>query len=368
MESEVIYINQLKNRKRKRSIKKKIFKALFLSILFLFGIIFIIFTFFNNIENRKLLNQILKNVNNNINNNIDNNITNNINDPSLLNPNYKDKDKDIKNRINILKKMTNNDPYIYRHMENCLLNDADKYFCIYHLIYPKKVIGKNRILIGRKSDGCYVLLDDFENIKIAYSFGIANMIQFDDELAKRGIDVYMYDHTISSLPYNNAKFHWSKIGICASNERTQDLKTLEDLMKENGHISEKNMILKMDVEGAEWSSLNEINEDILRQFKYIAIEYHFLEPPKEELYYKVIKKIHKTHQAFYFRCHGRENISPIRTRICKYLEVSYIIREGNKFGKDDSIYPINEFEFVWTPNNNNAEINLNILEIFDFDE
>ena len=178
MESEVIFINNLKNKKSKSSIKKIIFKALILIILFLFGIFFIIFVIINNIANRKLLNQILKIVNNNINNNIDNNITNNINDPSLLNPNYKDKDKDIKNRINILKKMTNNDPYIYRHMENCLLNDADKYFCIYHLIYPKKVIGKNRILIGRKSDGCYVLLDDFENIKIAYSFGISNMIQF----------------------------------------------------------------------------------------------------------------------------------------------------------------------------------------------
>jgi hypothetical protein len=264
--------------------------------------------------------------------------------------------------------MTNNDPYIYRHMENCLLNDADKYFCIYHLIYPKKVIGKNRILIGRKSDGCYVLLDDFENIKIAYSFGIANMIQFDDELAKRGIDVYMYDHTISSLPYNNSKFHWSKIGICASNERTQDLKTLEDLMKENGHISEKNMILKIDVEGAEWNSLNELNEDILRQFKYIAIEYHFIEPSKEELYYNVIKKIHRSHQAFYLRCHGRENISPIRNRICLYLEVSYIIREGNIFGKDDSIYPILEFDHHGPKDYNLIEINLNILKLFDFDE
>jgi hypothetical protein len=194
------------------------------------------------------------------------------------------------------------------------------------------------------------------------------MIQFDDELAKRGIDVYMYDHTISSLPYNNSKFHWSKIGICASNERTQDLKTLEDLMKENGHISEKNMILKIDVEGAEWNSLNELNEDILRQFKYIAIEYHFIEPSKEELYYNVIKKIHRSHQAFYLRCHGRENISPIRNRICLYLEVSYIIREGNKFDKDYSIYPIFELDFVEARNDNKTEINLNAFKLFDFDE
>ena len=197
-------------------------------------------------------------------------------------------------------------------MEDCLLNHPDELFCFYHFIYSKKVIGKNKILLGKKSDGCYVLLDDFENIKIAYSFGISNNIQFDYELAKRGIDVYMYDHTINSLPYNNPKFHWSKIRICGNNNRTQILKTLEELIKENGHISEKNMILKIDVEGWEWNSLNEY---ILRQFKYIVIEYHFLELSKEELYYNVLKKVHKSHQVFYYKCNGRNTISPLKNRI-----------------------------------------------------
>ena len=72
-----------------------------------------------------------------------------------------------------------------------MINDPDSQYCIYHLIYPKTVIGKKRILIGEKRDGCYVLLDDFKDIKIAYSFGISNMIHFDKELANRGIDVYM---------------------------------------------------------------------------------------------------------------------------------------------------------------------------------
>jgi hypothetical protein len=303
-----------------------------------------------------LLKQILKDINSYI------------YDIRLFNKSYKEKDKDIKNRINLLKIITNNNPCIYKHMEDCLLNDPDKFFCFYQYINPKKVIGKNRILLGEKTDGCYVLLDDFENIKIAYSFGISYKIQFDDELAKRGIDVYMYDHTINSLPYNNYRFHWSKIGICGNNERTQNLKTLEDLMKENGHISEKNMILKMDIEGSEWNPLNELNEDILKQFKYILIEYHFLESSKEELYYNVIKKIHKSHQAFYCRCHGRDNISPIRNRMCKNLEVSYIIREGNKFDKDYSIYPIFELDFVEARNDNKTEINLNAFKLFDFDE
>ena len=67
--------------------------------------------------------------------------------------------------------------------------------------------------IGAKNDGGYVLLDDFENIKIAYSFGVSSEISFDKGLADKNIDVYMYDHTIEKLPFSNLKFHWKKIGL-----------------------------------------------------------------------------------------------------------------------------------------------------------
>ena len=167
-------------------------------------------------------------------------------------------------------------------MKNCLTGDPDEQLCIYHLLVPKKVVGKERILLGSKRDGCYVLLDDFKDIKIAYSFGIATMIQFDQALAERGIDVYMYDHTIKGLPFQNPKFHWKKIGIKGNNDNNPELKTLEELLKENGHEKENNMIFKIDTEGAEWNAINDLKDEILTQFKYIAIEYHF----KERNFYK----------------------------------------------------------------------------------
>ena len=77
---------------------------------------------------------------------------------------------------------------------------------VYQFLCPKEVVGKKRVLFGTKKDGCYVLLDDLENIKIAYSIGIDGIIQFDQALADKGIDVYMYDHTIEKLPYENEKF------------------------------------------------------------------------------------------------------------------------------------------------------------------
>ena len=89
------------------------------------------------------------------------------------------------------------------------------------------------------------------------------------------------------------------------------------------------MILKIDVEHSEWDSLKDISHDILNQFKYIVIEFHFNNVLNEaKLYYDVLKKINKSHQAFYLRFHGRNIIVTFGSnRICQFLEVSYIIKK-----------------------------------------
>ena len=259
--------------------------------------------------------------------------------------------------IELLRLLTNNNPDVYIGIEDCLRNDQDEKMCIYKYINPKIVKGKKKVMIGTKGDGAYVMLDDFENIKIAYSIGIDGKIQFDKALADKGIDVYMYDHTINKLPYENDKFHWKKIGIGGNSQRTSNIQTLEEMIKENGHISEKNMIFKIDVEYAEWDVMNEISENILNQFKYIIIEYHFFKD-NLKLFYDVIKKIYKTHQPFYTNCcMGVAKVGNNRLWDC--LEVSYIKREGNVFEKDKTIYPIQEFYF------GNYVYNINILKLFD---
>ena len=47
------------------------------------------------------------------------------------------------------------------------------------------------------------------------------------------------------------------------------------------------------------------------------------------------------------------------------MEVSYIIRENNIFTYDDTIYPIDEFEYNKQRIDRKLEMNLNILKLFD---
>ena len=214
------------------------------------------------------------------------------------------------------------------------------------MLCPKEVVGKKKILYGNYGDGGYVLLDDLTNIKIAYSIGISNIISFDKSLADNGIDIYMYDHTINHLPFEHNKFHWKKIGLASENKKTHNMKTLNELLKENGHLNEKNMILKIDIEHNEWDILNEIQDAVLNQFKYIVLELHFRKVEEYELYLNCLKKLLKNHQPFHIHCCNCGHLFEIgENPICNVLEISYIIKDGNEFTKNNSTYPIKGFDF-----------------------
>lgn len=207
MDYEIKYLTKkesLFRRTRKRNIS---YKCLLIPLI----LILIFFFFYFNIKFQYLLTKILK--------------SSSSSNETQGQPYFKLNSNDLDSRIKLLKLITNNNELIYKGIENCLRNDPDSQLCFYHLIYPRKVTGKKRILLGQLFDGSYVLVDDFTNIKVAYSFGISNTVHFDRELANRGIDVYMYDHTINGLPYTHPKFHWKKIGICGKNEINEQLKT-----------------------------------------------------------------------------------------------------------------------------------------------
>ena len=73
------------------------------------------------------------------------------------------------------------------------------------------------------------------------------------------------------------------------------------------------MILKMDVEGAEWEILSCINENILARFDQIVLEYHELlaaDKEKEKLIFSALSKINSKHKLIHL--HGNNMGTSIR--------------------------------------------------------
>ena len=67
------------------------------------------------------------------------------------------------------------------------------------MLHIAKVGGFDLVRTGKHYDGGYIMLDDFHAGDIAYSFGICDDVSWDKDMASRGYDIFMYDHTIDMI-------------------------------------------------------------------------------------------------------------------------------------------------------------------------
>ena len=121
---------------------------------------------------------------------------------------------------------------------------------------PIALQGMKKIRLGNPFDGGYVMIDDFDNIKAAYSLGIADDVSWDLDIAKRGIPIFQYDHTIEGLPIHHPLFNFNQIGIGAHTDKNKKIETVQKIMDANGHTAQCNLLLKI--------ALKEVNGKRLR--------------------------------------------------------------------------------------------------------
>lgn len=203
----------------------------------------------------------------------------------------------------------------------------------------KKVREKNLVRIGNvKGDGGYIMVDDFDVYMRAYSFGLGNDISWDMDIACRGINIFMYDHTICQLPQVHNLFHFNKIGVGTD----KDCLPLEKLMEKNNDLNNYNLILKMDVEGAEWEVLERTSTDLLNHFNQMTLELHDIcKFENKEKILNVLQKLSLTHQAVWV--HGNNaNKSEIAGGILmpNVLEVTFARKDTYLFENGECMFPM----------------------------
>ncbi len=140
-------------------------------------------------------------------------------------------------------------------------------------LVPRDVPGVGKVRIGGVGDGGYVLLDRLAPQQVVMSFGVGPTVTFDAEMAERGHDILLFDHTVDELPQEHHRFRWFRQGVAGVSNPAADLFSLADHMEKlpPGTIDP---ILKMDVEGAEWASLAATPRHALRRFAQIVLEFH----------------------------------------------------------------------------------------------
>ncbi len=130
------------------------------------------------------------------------------------------------------------------------------------------------IRIGGDSDGGYLVPDDLVGIKTCFSPGVSNNAGFEEALAARGIRSFMADYSVEGPPIQNPLFHFEKKYLGSRNDEI--LTTLPAWVERNAP-DEKDMVLQMDIEGAEYTVLLSTPPEVLRRFRIIIIEFHGLD-------------------------------------------------------------------------------------------
>jgi hypothetical protein len=177
---------------------------------------------------------------------------------------------------------------------------------------PMDVDGGVLVRIGRHHDGGYVMLEGFsrDTVDAAYSFGVGRDASWDTAIADRGIEVFLFDHTIDRLPVSHAKCHHVRTGVTGF-KQDERRRTLSALIADRGHAGSRRLIMKMDVEGAEWDVFDEASPDAIAQFSQLVIEFHRLTAAAHEerrlaRILRVLGKLNQTHQCVHV--HANTNV------------------------------------------------------------
>ena len=137
-------------------------------------------------------------------------------------------------------------------------------------------VGKDLIRLGAKRDGGYLVPDDLVEIEACFSPGVSTVSEFEKDCFKRGMKIFLADKSVDKpkigLSKNNYHFLKKYIG-CYNND---DFITLDSWINSSNIKKNKDLMLQMDIEGAEYTSLLNISDDLLNLFRIIIIEFHDL--------------------------------------------------------------------------------------------
>lgn len=187
------------------------------------------------------------------------------------------------------------DPVELIRLKSLLISKTDKIQC------PLK-------RFGSKNDGGYILFKDIGLSTDLLSFGIGDNLDFEEEMAPFVNRILAFDGSINKLPSN-------VLGLEFRNKYVGDITSLNtvsitDIIPE---MKSDRLILKIDIEGAEWKVLGQLSDSHLARFDQIVGEFHGLSSMRSNE--EIMEKIHileRLHSKFTLINSHPNNWSPYR--------------------------------------------------------
>src|SRR5438477_5998518 len=153
---------------------------------------------------------------------------------------------------------------------------------------------------GSANDGGYLMCENLiEPIDAAYSYGVGSNDDWGCEVSRRyHVPVHEYDcfdHARPLCSGGTLVFHNECVGDRTGSRASRFFDTLENQIRKNGRAPEsgQRVIIKMDIEGAEWDALLATPDELLASIPQISMEMHGYDDPK------IVEVLRKLKRHFY---------------------------------------------------------------------
>jgi len=145
------------------------------------------------------------------------------------------------------------------------------------------------IRIGPTGDGGYLIPDDLDGIEYAYSPGVSDESGFELELAQSGMSVFMADYSVDGPAQSHARFDFEKKFVGSYTDDTHI--TLDDWKQRTIGAYSGDLLLQMDIEGAEFETVLSMSDSLIRQFRIIVIEFHYLHQLWNKPWFLLVERV-----------------------------------------------------------------------------
>ena len=132
--------------------------------------------------------------------------------------------------------------------------------------------GIELIRIGGEADGGYLVPNDLAGIEYCFSPGVSTVADFENGLAELGIRSFLADYSVDAPPVQRPEFVFDKKFLGATDH--DPFMTLYSWKNKYLKDYRGDLLLQMDIEGAEYEVLLSTPDELLDQFRILVIEFH----------------------------------------------------------------------------------------------
>ena len=190
--------------------------------------------------------------------------------------------------------------------------------------------------VGGNRDGAYLVPKCMSGISACFSPGVANSKDFEDELLRRyGIRSHLLDASsdvaLLKTPLQDGLQSFRKEWLAP--ESSEGSLSLDDWVGQSEPEGEKDLILQMDIEGAEYEVLLASSKSVLERFRVAVIEFHGvyrmvlgteIEREKLRATMEVLDELFVSVHARVNNCCRIGNIPGTDLRVPEVLEVTFL--------------------------------------------